>query len=74
MPNPVLGGFIANQLISKEAFDWLANYPDVFSALMYAMAGHYDKASVLAEIVQKADQNSVALALGDDITKLVQNQ
>lgn len=70
--HPILGGFVANQLISKETFDWLANYPDVFSALMYAMAGHYDKASVLAEIVQKADQNSVALALGGDITKLVQ--
>lgn len=70
--HPVLGGFIANQLIAKETFDWLATYPEVFSALMYAMAGHYDKASVLAEIVQKADQNSVALALGGDITKLVQ--
>lgn len=70
--HPVLGGFIANQLIAKETFDWLASYPEVFSALMYAMAGHYDKASVLAEIVQKADQNSVALALGGDITKLVQ--
>lgn len=70
--HPVLGGFIANQLIPKEIFDWLAAYPEVFSALMYAMAGHYDKASVLAEIVQKADQNSVALAFGGDITKLVQ--
>lgn len=70
--HPVLGGFIANQLIAKETFDWLATYPEVFSALMYAMAGHYDKANVLAEIVQKADQNSVALALGGDITKLVQ--
>ena len=70
--HPVLGGFIANQLVAKETFDWLATYPEVFSALMYAMAGHYDKASVLAEIVQKADQNSVALALGGDITKLVQ--
>lgn len=37
---------------------------------MYAMAGHYDKANVLAEIVQKADQNSVALALGGDITRI----
>ncbi|OZN25720.1 relaxase [Actinobacillus seminis] len=70
--HPVLGGFVANQLISKEIFDWVATYPEVFSALMYAMAGHYDKANVLAEIVQKADQNSVALALGGDITKLVQ--
>ncbi|MDP8185357.1 MobH family relaxase [Phocoenobacter skyensis] len=70
--HPVLGGFIANYLIPKEAFDWLAQYPEAFSSLMYAMAGHYDKAGVLSEIIQKADQNSVAIALGGDITKLVQ--
>ncbi|PJG84828.1 MobH family relaxase [Conservatibacter flavescens] len=70
--HPVLGSFIANYLIPKEAFDWLATYPEAFSSLMYAMAGHYDKAGALSEIIQKADQNSVALALGGDITKLVQ--
>lgn len=70
--HPVLGSFIANYLIPKEAFDWLARYPEAFSTLMYAMAGHYDKAGALGEIIQKADQNSVALALGGDITKLVQ--
>lgn len=70
--HPILGSFIANYLIPKEAFDWLARYPEAFSTLMYAMAGHYDKAGALGEIIQKADQNSVALALGGDITKLVQ--
>ena len=70
--HPILGGFIANQLIPKEAFDWLGQYQEAFSAFMYAIAGHYDKAGLLSEIVQKADQNSVALALGGDVTKLVQ--
>ncbi|WP_424407146.1 MobH family relaxase [Pasteurella sp. PK-2025] len=70
--HPVLGSFIAHNLIPTEAFDWLATYPEAFSALMYAMSGHYDKAGVLSEIIQKADQRSVALALGGDITKLVQ--
>ncbi|OOF65217.1 MobH family relaxase [Rodentibacter pneumotropicus] len=70
--HPVLGSFIAHHLIPTEAFDWLAVYPEAFSALMYAMSGHYDKAGVLSEIIQKADQRSVALALGGDITKLVQ--
>ena len=70
--HPVIGSFIAHNLIPTEAFDWLATYPEVFSTLMYAMSGHYDKAGVLSEIIQKADQRSVALALGGDITKLVQ--
>lgn len=28
--HPVLGSFIANYLIPKEAFDWLATYPETF--------------------------------------------
>ena len=39
---------------------------------MYAMADHKDKAGLLSEIVQKADQNSVTLALGGDVSKLTQ--
>lgn len=70
--HPVLGGFLANQLIPKSAFDWLGQYPEVISSLMYAMSGHSDKAGLLAEIVQKADQHSVTIALGGDVNKLVQ--
>lgn len=70
--HPVLGGFLASQLIPKSAFDWLGQYPEVISSLMYAMSGHSDKAGLLAEIVQKADQHSVTLALGGDVNKLVQ--
>ncbi|TYB21572.1 relaxase [Aggregatibacter actinomycetemcomitans] len=71
--HPVLGSYLANYLIPQEAFDWLAQYPEAFSSLMYAMAGHSDKAGLLSEIVQKADQNSVTLAIGGDITKLTQH-
>ncbi|HDX0990400.1 TPA: TraI domain-containing protein [Pasteurella multocida] len=70
--HPVLGGFLANQLIPKSAFDWIAQFPEVLSSLMYAMAGHYDKAGLLSEIIQKADQHSVTVALGGDVNKLVQ--
>ncbi|MDU2244348.1 MAG: TraI domain-containing protein, partial [Haemophilus parainfluenzae] len=38
----------------------------------FAMADHKDKAGLLSEIVQKADQNSVTLALGGDVSKLTQ--
>ena len=51
---------------------WLAEYPEAFSSLMYAMADHKDKSGLLSEIVQKADQNSVTLALGGDVSKLTQ--
>lgn len=70
--HPVLGSYLAGFLIPQEAFDWLTQYPEVFSSLMYAMADHPDKAGILSEIVQKADQNSVTLALGGDVTKLAQ--
>jgi len=70
--HPVMGSFLANYLIPKEAFAWLAEYPEAFSALMYAMTDHKDKAGLLSEIVQKADQNSVTLALGGDVSKLTQ--
>lgn len=70
--HPVMGSYLANYLIPTSAINWLAKYPEPFTALMYGMSGHYDKANLLAEIVQKADQNSVTLALGGDIGKLTQ--
>ena len=70
--HPVMGSYLASYLIPKEAFEWLAGYPEAFASLMYAMANHKDKSGLLSEIVQKADQNRVTLALGGDVSKLVQ--
>ncbi|MFC1040755.1 MobH family relaxase [Pasteurella multocida] len=68
--HPALGGFFANLLIPTSAFDWIAPFPKAFSDLMYFIAGHTDKAGILSEIIQKADQMSVTMALGGDINKL----
>lgn len=68
--HPVMGGVFAQQLIPREALNWLAEYPAAFSALMYFINGHSDKAGVLSDIIQKADQISVTMALGGDIQKI----
>lgn len=66
----ILGSFFANNLIPKEAFDWVAPFPQAFSSLMYFISGHPDKSGVLSEIIQRADQISVTMALGGDPSKL----
>lgn len=70
--HPALGGFFAGQLIPQEAFGWIAPFPEAFSQLMYFAANHTDKAGVLGEIVQKADQYSVTVALGGEPTKVAE--
>lgn len=68
--HPTLGSFLLHYLIPPMALDWLATFPSPFAALLYYASGHSDKAGILAEIVQKADQLSVTMALGGDINKL----
>lgn len=70
--HPALGSFFAGQLIPQDAFDWIAPFPEAFSQLMYFAANHTDKAGILGEIIQKADQYSVAMALGGEPTKLAE--
>lgn len=68
--HPTLGGFFASQMLPKEAFDWIGKFPQAFAQLMTFVSGHHDKAGILAEIIQKADQISVTMALGGDPAKL----
>ncbi|AWX14738.1 hypothetical protein CEP48_00385 [Mergibacter septicus] len=68
----VMGAMIGSYLIPITGLNWLAKNNDVFNALMYFAAGHYDKSGVLSEIVQKADQTSVAQFLGGDVSKIQQ--
>ncbi|KGQ60550.1 MobH family relaxase [Gallibacterium anatis] len=72
--HPTMGSYMTNYLLPSLSLDWLAKYPEAFSAFFYFAAGHYDKAGVLGEIVQQADQMSVSLYLGGDTTKLKQPQ
>ncbi|MFC6298170.1 relaxase [Pseudomonas sp. CCM 7893] len=52
------------QILSPEILDWLSDFPEAWSQLIFILAGQYEHAGILGEIVIKADQASVAHELG----------
>ena len=68
--HPVMGGLLARHLLPDFALNWLAQYPDALTALMYFINGHYDRSGILGEIIQRADQASVAQNLGGSINNI----
>ncbi|MGP3790557.1 MobH family relaxase [Pseudomonas sp. B392_1p] len=59
-------GLLYRQVLDGEILDWLSTFPPLWSALLYALAGQYEHAGVLGELVIQADRASVAQALGGD--------
>jgi integrating conjugative element relaxase (TIGR03760 family) len=59
-------GLLYRQVLDCEILDWLSRYPPLWSALLYVLAGQYEHAGVLGELVTQADRASVAQALGGD--------
>lgn len=70
--HPTLGSFFSHLLIPMAALDWIAPFQNAFSSLLYFISGHTEKAGLLSEIIQKADQMSVTMALGGDLSKLTE--
>ncbi|MDU8924337.1 MobH family relaxase [Pasteurellaceae bacterium LIM206] len=70
--HPVLGSLLAQYLLPEAALNWIAPFNQAFTAFNYFIAGHTDKAGILSEIIQKADQISVTMALGGDPAKLAE--
>jgi integrating conjugative element relaxase (TIGR03760 family) len=64
--HPVVGSLLCLQILPATALNWLAQYPALFSAFLYCISGHHDKAGVLGELVQNADRASVAQNMGGD--------
>ncbi|HCF1530061.1 TPA: MobH family relaxase [Pseudomonas aeruginosa] len=62
-------GLLYTRILDSDILDWLSDYPDLWSALLYVMAGQYEHAGLLGELVVQADQASVAQALGGDPAK-----
>lgn len=62
-------GLLYARLLDREIFDWLSDYPNLWAALLYVLAGQYEHAGTLGELVVQADQASVAQELGGDPTK-----
>ncbi|MBY4674336.1 TraI domain-containing protein [Burkholderia multivorans] len=59
-------GLLYARLLDRHIFDWLSGYPDLWGALLYVLAGQYEHAGTLGELVVQADQASVAQELGGD--------
>lgn len=59
-------GLLYRQVLDGKILDWLSQYPPLWSALLYVLAGQYEHAGVLGELVIQADRASVAQALGGD--------
>jgi integrating conjugative element relaxase (TIGR03760 family) len=59
-------GLLAASLLDPGLFDWLCGYPDLWPALLYLLAGQYEHAGKLGELILQADQASVAQVLGGD--------
>lgn len=62
-------GLLYRQVLDGEILDWLSTFPPLWSALLYVLAGQYEHAGVLGELVIQADRASVAQALGGDPTR-----
>ena len=59
-------GLLYRQVLDREVLDWLSGYPSLWAHLLYVLAGQYEHAGVLGELVVQADRASVAQALGGD--------
>ncbi len=59
-------GLLYRQLLDRYILDWLSGYPSLWAPLLYVLAGQYEHAGVLGELVVQADRASVAQELGGD--------
>ncbi|PPT78527.1 MobH family relaxase [Xanthomonas theicola] len=62
-------GLLYRQLLDAQLLDWLSGYPALWGPLLYVLAGQYEHAGVLGELVVQADRASVAQELGSDPAK-----
>ena len=59
-------GLLASAVLGRKPLDWLSGFPELWAALLHALAGQYEHAGILGELVIRADQASAARALGGD--------
>lgn len=62
-------GLLYHQLLDARILDWLCGYPSLWASLLYVLAGQYEHAGPLGELVVQADRASVAQDMGGDPTR-----
>lgn len=64
-------GLLYTRVIPSEVMNWLSQYPELWASLLYVLAGQFEHAGVLGDIVTRSDQASVANELGGNPDRAV---
>jgi integrating conjugative element relaxase (TIGR03760 family) len=64
-------GLIYHQVLPSAAMSWLSEFPDLWASLLFVLAGQYEHAGILGELVIQADQASVAQELGGNPARAI---
>ncbi|VVO72875.1 hypothetical protein PS887_01390 [Pseudomonas fluorescens] len=65
-------GLLYNQILDRSILDWLSGFPSLWASLLYVLAGQYERAGVLGELVIQADRVSTAQNIGGNPSKALQ--
>lgn len=65
-------GLLYTQILERPILDWLSGFPALWANLLYVLAGQYERAGVLGELVIQADRISTAQNIGGNPSKAMQ--
>ncbi|NWB09067.1 TraI domain-containing protein [Pseudomonas sp. D5002] len=65
-------GLLYTQILDRPVLDWLSGFPSLWASLLYVLAGQYEHAGVLGELVIQADRVSTAQNIGGNPSKALQ--
>lgn len=64
-------GLLYSQVLTQPVMDWLSGFQEPWGSLLYVLAGQYEHAGTLGELVIQADQASVAQELGGNPSRAI---
>jgi integrating conjugative element relaxase (TIGR03760 family) len=65
-------GLLYTHILDRDLLDWLSTFPALWGHLLHLLAGQYEHAGVLGELVIQADRVSTAQNLGGNPDKALQ--
>jgi len=65
-------GLLYTQILDRSILDWLSGFRSLWANLLYVLAGQYERAGVLGELVIQADRVSTAQNIGGNPSKALQ--
>ncbi|WP_449123942.1 MobH family relaxase [Pseudomonas viridiflava] len=65
-------GLLYTHILDRPILDWLSGFPPLWASLLYVLAGQYERAGVLGELVIQADRVSTAQNIGGNPSKALQ--